>query len=598
VQMPRPIRSSLIPSPADSRAAGARPGDAVWPASLGALLRLRALVAPDEPAYTFLENGEHASAALTWGSLDRASRAVAATLQERVAAGERVILLYPPGLDFIAALFGCLLAGLIAVPVAPPRSRGGRARERLASIVASAGPAAILSTTTLAARSARTAGESADDAAGQTTCLADVPWIATDGIDPERAADWRPLPATFDTLALLQYTSGSTAEPRGVMVTHGNLLHNLADAWHLAGDEARGPSVSWLPVTHDMGLVEGVLQPLWSGQPAFLMAPAAFLQRPARWLEAISRFRAVRSGGPNFAYDLCVRRVSAAERDRLDLSCWRGAFCGAEPVRGETLEAFARAFADARFTPRAFRPCYGLAEATLVVSSGWWDGRVAGPMACGPPAPGTRVAIVDPASGRAAAPGEPGEIWVAGPGVARGYWQRDADTARVFGGRLAGDPATYLRTGDLGRLEADGAVVVTGRLKDVLIVRGVKYFPQDLELTAERSDPVLRPATASAFAMGHDASGDRIVIVAEVDPRLRADAKTLTRATEAVRAAVATEHGVQLAGVAIVASRSVPRTPSGKLQRFACRQLLASGAMTVLAAWGDAADPLPVGVCA
>jgi acyl-CoA synthetase (AMP-forming)/AMP-acid ligase II len=372
------------------------------------------------------------------------------------------------------------------------------------------------------------------------------------------------------------------------MVSHGNLASNLAYGASLGGPDAHGPSVSWLPPTHDMGLIEGILQPIWSGTPAYLMSPAAFLQRPARWLNAISRYRAVRSGGPNFAYELCARKVRATELADLDLSCWTAAFSGAEPVRAETMTRFASSFAPAGFQAAAFRPCYGLAEATLVVSSGRWDGRATGKVSCGRSIDDTTVIVVDPDTRRVVTRDGVGEIWVQGPGVARGYWNNPALSAIAFGATTPDRPGAFLRTGDLGCL-VNGQVVVTGRLKDLLIVRGHKHFPQDLEVTAEESSADIRPGSAVAVASSSDADGDGITIVIEPEPRRAADAAACEAAVDAVRQAIAESHGVQLAGVLVVPPGTVPRTTSGKRQRQACRALVLSDALPVIRGWGHIA---------
>jgi len=418
--------------------------------------------------------------------------------------------------------------------------------------------------------------------------------MATDRVSDDTATAWRDPDADVGSHAFIQYTSGSTAEPKGVMVSHGNLLHNLAYACHLAENDDSSVSVSWLPVTHDMGLIEGVLQPAFCGCPGYLMSPAAFLQRPVRWLAALSRYRATRSGGPNFAYDLAVRKVSVEQRADLDLGAWRNAYNGAEPIRPETMAAFAVAFARCGFRPTAFRPCYGLAESTLLVSSGRWNGDAAMlSVACGTPALGTRVLIVDPDTGRPCPPADIGEIWVAGPSVARGYWRRPDESARTFAAHTADGDGPFLRTGDLGCLRS-GELTVTGRLKDLLIVRGFKHFPQDLEYTAAQQHPAIQPGSAVAIALDSDVSGDRIVIVVEAHARKLGGADDTALVIAAIRRAIGDDHGVQVNGVVLVAPGSVPKTTSGKLQRFACQQALRARTMAVLACWGDTVPADPV----
>ena len=556
-------------------------GTAFVGASLVELLRFRAAAQPADCAYTFLEDGERPGASVTYAELERRARAIAACLQSRMRPGSRVLLLYPPGLDFVGAFFACLFANVVAVPAFPPGggrsvSRSGSERlARLAAICADAEPSAVLTTSETARR---------------LSWAPDLEVIASDDIVDSGAA-WRDPGVGRRTIAFLQYTSGSTAIPKGVMVSHGNLLHNLAYTFHLAETDASTVSVSWLPVVHDMGLIEGILQPLYSGCPAYLMAPAAFLQRPARWLRAISRYRATRSGAPNFAYDLCVRRIAKTDRDTLDLSAWRAAYNGAEPVRRETLDAFARTFAGCGFRPSSFRPSFGLAESTLLVTSGRWHPARAAretpdTVSCGRPSFGTRILIVDPTSGQPVDSGETGEIWVAGPSVARGYWNRPEENAHTFGAHALDGQGPFLRTGDLGFMR-DGELYVTGRLKDVLIVRGVKHYPQDLERTVADQHQELGAGAVAAFAIDRGTSGDFIGIAAEIDSR-RIDLDVAGSALIAdVRAAVAEVHGVPLHAVLLVACGAIPRTTSGKLQRSACAGQAKDGTLPVLVAWRE-----------
>lgn len=599
--------SSFVGTPS-----GTARGTAFAGGSLVELLRFRARVQPDDRAFVFLRDGEHESDAVTYAALDRRSRMVAAILQRRVPPGARALLMYPPGLDFVTAFFGCLYAGVAAVPVFPPRWRDpDRNLARAVSVAEDARPAVVLSTTGSVGRWAQAAAAgSAPDLARSARGRRDgdeaVTWVATDALEESAARTWRDPGAIPRTLAFLQYTSGSTAAPRGVMVTHGNLLHNLAYAFHQAGNDPSSVSVSWLPVVHDMGLIDGVLQPVYSGCPAYLMSPTAFLQRPVRWLRAISRYRATRSGAPNFAYDLCVRRVGAAERAELDLRSWRDAYNGAEPVRRSTLARFAAAFAESGFEPTAFRPCYGLAEATLLVASGRYDGGVPRPPAddsapagetgareagtsepgvsCGRPGFGTTVVAVDPRNRRPCADGADGELWVSGPGIAAGYWNRPAQTARTFAARTADGRGPFLRTGDLGVIDG-GGVRITGRLKDVLIVRGTKHYPQDLERTAEAGHRAVRPGCAAAFVADRGSSGDRIALVAEVDPQRLESPAAAQAAIAAIRSGVTEAHGVQLSAVTLVPPGGVEKTTSGKVKRFACRDALLAGTLKALAIW-------------
>jgi len=538
--------------------------------TLVAMLQARAASQPDDLAYTFLADGENPVDELTWSLLDRAARAIAATLQGQLQPGDRALLMYPPGLSFIAGFFGCTYAGVLAVPVMPPHgSRSSRGADRLAAIVADADARCVLTSSDLRERLL--------DAVDPR-----IVRIITDAIPYEAAAGWREPPEVDgESIAFLQYTSGSTALPRGVMVSHGNLLHNLSMTFHLGGSGADTVSVSWLPVTHDMGLIEGVLQPAFSGCPTYLMSPAAFLQRPVRWLRAIARYRATRTGGPNFAYDIAANRVSEADRKGLDLRTWRIAFNGAEPVRHDTMAAFSALYAPNGFRPDTFKPCYGLAESTLFVTGGHWNGACAnGSVSCGLPADGMTVRIVDPVTRAVCGDGEPGEIQVAGPSVAHGYWNRPLESSRLF---AVDDGRRWLTTGDLGSLQG-GELHVTGRIKDLLIVRGAKHFPQDLERTAERRHRGIRIGGVAAVAVGSHVRGDYVALIAEIDPReVAADHRE--HLIGELRQAIAEEHGIQLYGVALVPPGTVPKTTSGKLQRFLCRDAWMNDTLGALTSW-------------
>ena len=568
------------------------------------LLRARAEAQPADRAYTFLDNGEDEGDAITWGALDRRARAIGAVIAARVPAGSRVLILCPPSLGFVPAFFGVLYAGCVAVPAYPPSaSRADRAVARLRGMLDDAGIEVVVAPAALRARAAKLEA--------LLPALARLAWIDLDGIADDIAETWRDPRANADALALLQYTSGSTASPRGVMVTHGNLLDNLARSASIAGHDAESLSISWLPVNHDMGLIDGVLQPAFSGYPAYLMSPAAFLQRPARWLQAISRYRATHSGGPNFAFDLCTRRIGEDERGALDLSSWRIAFNGSEPVRRATLEEFQRAFGQCGFRWTAFRPAYGLAESTLLVTStrsgeapafvsvdpaslargGVRTSRDADAhhlVASGSTFAGARVIIVDPVTLGICGDDAVGEIWVAGESVAAGYWNREDETAATFGAFTSDSgEGPFLRTGDLGFMR-DGRLFVTGRIKDVLIVRGMKHYPHDIESTAEQAHEAIRQGCCAAFSI-ETGGEERIALVAEVETRQAGTgaAHEIAPAIPAVRRAVADSHQIALSAVVLVNAGTLPKTTSGKLQRYLCRDAFRGGGLQVLAAWAD-----------
>jgi amino acid adenylation domain-containing protein len=561
----------------------------VRPSTLAGLLQARVAEQPDREAYLFLGDGEIETERLTWGELDGRARAIATALLESVKPGGRALLLYPPGLEFVAAFFGCLYAGVVAVPAYPPRLND-RSQSRLQSIARDASPGAALTTTSIAA-AAGVLSERVPELAGSR-------WIATDALPPAAGSRSFPEPDPA-SIAFLQYTSGSTAAPKGVMVTHANLVHNermIGQAFAMDEDSV---VVGWLPLYHDMGLIGNVLQPLHAGARCVLMSPVSFLQRPRRWLEAIDRYRGTTSGGPNFAYELCLRKASPED---LDLSSWRLAFNGAEPVRASTLERFAEVFAPSGFRREAFYPCYGLAEATLFVSGGepGQSPRIDPPrVGCGHAWMGQRIVIADPETREELPSGAEGEIWVAGPSVAAGYWGNPEATERDFRARLAGGDGPFLRTGDLGVLE--GHLFVTGRIKDLIILRGRNHYPQDIELTAERSHPDIHPGGGAAFSV-EIAGEERLVLVQEVERRRDQD---LDGIADAVRRAVAEEHEVQPYEVVLVRSGTVPKTSSGKVQRHAARaRYLAgvAGELAVLAVLGrsalafEAAEPTGIGL--
>jgi acyl-CoA synthetase (AMP-forming)/AMP-acid ligase II len=506
------------------------------------VLRARAVGDGARIAFTFLADGEREALAWTYGELDRRARAIGAHLQSRLVAGDRVVLAYPPGLDFIAAFCGCLYAGMIAVPVPAPHPR--RTAERMAAVAADCQPALELG--------------------------------ADASIDLDAADTWQPPAVAGEGIAFLQYTSGSTARPRGVKVTHANLLANLAMIEAAEGNDASSRGLSWLPAYHDMGLIEGILQPLYAGYPAWLMPPAAFLQRPLRWLQAISRLRISVSGAPDFAYALCTRRISDDEAANLDLNSWRVAYDGSEPVSARILSAFAGRFAPCGFREAALRPVYGLAEATLLVSASpadraaprvlaldaaaladarvelasEHDAAAVTVVSCGSAVAGTQISILAP-SGRV------GEIQVNGPAVTPGYW----------GHSPAAGP---LRTGDLG-FQHNGELYVTGRLKDLVILRGRKLYPQDIERSVEACSDAIHAAAAFAVQEDHV---DRLIVLAEVERGPGCDGQ---RVLDAIADAVFRRHECAIAATVLVRRGTLPRTSSGKLMRFRCReQFLAS----------------------
>ncbi len=547
------------------------------------LLHHRAVHQPNRIAYTFLVDGEIEEVSLTYLELEQQARAVAVRLINRGAIGERALLLYPPGIEFIIAFWGCLYAGVIAVPVYPPRRN--QRMTRLQGIVLDSQAKFALTTTSILGAIAKSFSEE--------TSLTSLHCIATDDIPVDPGMDWHAPSLAQDALAFLQYTSGSTGAPKGVMVSHGNLMHNSAAIQQYFGHTSDSQGVIWLPLYHDMGLIGGVLQPLYSGFPVTLMSPVDFLQKPIRWLQAISRYQATTSGGPNFAYDLCVRKVKPEQLTGLNLSSWELAFTGAEPVRVETIGRFVARFEPYGFQRKSFYPCYGMAETTLIVSGGSkseepivqivdarsleqnqvvvsnCESGTQTIVGCGQCVSDQKILIVDPESLISRADTQVGEIWVSGPSLAQGYWNRSEETKQTFHAFTADtNEGPFLRTGDLGFLQ-DGELFITGRLKDVIIIRGRNHYPQDIELTVEQSHPALKLSSGAAFGIEIDGE-ERLVVVQEVERTYLQQLK-VEEVSEAICIAVSQHHELQVYEVVLLRPGNIPKTSSGKIQRYACR---------------------------
>jgi FkbH-like protein len=536
-------------------------------------LHERAIAHPMRVAYEFL-SGDSRSLAITYGEMDNEVRRIAGWLQKAADSGAVALLVYPHGPDFVKSFWACLYAGIIAVPVPAPAEHG----SKLVNIAADSGAQFVLTTSTL---------EPQIKAVLNQSRATDIEFLHTDQVPDGDASEWRTPDLT--KIAYLQYTSGSTSAPRGVMISHANVLANLADIDEVFEHQIGDKLVSWLPHFHDMGLVYGILQPVYSSIVGLLLSPRAFIQKPVRWLEAISRAHATHSGGPNFAYDLCTRRISPAERQGLDLSSWRVAVNGAEPVRKDTLARFAGAFRDCGFRQDSFYPAYGLAEATLKVTcrstrhavtpaDGETPEHSAGPLplvSCGQPGRHTEVFIVDPKLLTRCPAGEIGEVWVRGGGVALGYWRRLEETSETFGGRCDGE-GPFLRTGDLGFLR-EGELFVVGRIKDLVIVRGANYHPQDIEAVAELAHPSIRPTCVAAFGVDYEGS-EELVVIAEVRHRVQ----EWHGAAEAIRAAICERQGIVPRSVVLVEEGSIPKTSSGKIQRYLCRARFLSGSLNIV----------------
>ncbi|MBW4427781.1 MAG: fatty acyl-AMP ligase [Nostoc desertorum CM1-VF14] len=573
--------------------------------SLVDCLRYRALIQPHQVAYRYLLDGETEESCLSYQELDKNARAIAAKLQNLGLTGERALLLYPQGLEFISAFFGCLYAGVIAVPAYPPRSN--QSFVRLQSIMADAGAAVALTTIETLSNVESKFIEYPE--------LQAFSWLATDDISWELASAWQELFIDKNKLAFLQYTSGSTGTPKGVMVSHGNILYNQQMIQQAMQHTDKTVFVGWLPLFHDMGLIGNMLQPMYLGIPCILMSPVAFLQRPYRWLRAISDYKGTTSGGPNFAYDLCIKKITEEQKATLDLSSWNVAFNGAEPIRAETLTQFTAAFASCGFRPQAFYPCYGMAETTLLVSGGLTSNL---PMlqnfqtaaleqdqvvsdnegdnyrtlvGCGKTVIEQQLIIVNPEALTLCQPHEVGEIWVSGANVAQGYWNRPEATKETFQAYIANTDFSealastpFLRTGDLGFLQ-DGELFVTGRLKDLLIIRGRNHYPQDIELTVEQSHPALQAGSGAAFTI--EANGSEKLVITQEVKREYLRHLDANEVIATIRKTVSEQHELDVYGVVLLKISSIPKTSSGKIQRHACKAKFLTDSLNSIGQWSQ-----------
>ncbi|AFZ35711.1 Long-chain-fatty-acid--CoA ligase [Stanieria cyanosphaera PCC 7437] len=559
------------------------------------LLNYRALDRPNQIAYRFLKDSKTESALLTYAELDCQAKAIAAKLQSLVPAGSRALLVYSydAGLEFIAAFFGCLYAEVIAVTTTPPRH--GKEIAKLQQRAIASGATIVLTT-----KDFLTLFESQLEHTG-FNCL------ATDDLTNDLAQDWMQPKINEDTLAFLQYTSGSTGIPKGVMVTHGNILCNeemIKQAFQHTKDTV---VVGWLPMYHDMGLIGNVLQPVYLGTESILMSPIALSQQPLNWLKAITQYQATTSGGPNFAYDLLCLRATEEQLAELDLSSWQVAFSGAEPVRAETIERFSSIFAACGFRSKAFYPCYGMAETTLFVSGGlqtappqikYVDGialaqnrvmevtpeqsGVRAIVGCGKNWLDTEIIIVNPESLTKCSDKQVGEIWVSGSGIGKGYWEQPEETQQTFQAYLATGEGPFLRTGDLGFFQ-DGELYITGRLKEVMIFWGRYCYPQHVERTVQESHPAFRLNCGAAFAV-ETGTAEKLVIVQEIE---RSYLRNLN-AEELVNTicqAVGKEHEVEVSAIALIKTGSIPKTSSGKIQRRLCQTMFLKSSLNTVAVW-------------
>ena len=564
--------------------------------TLVGLVETRAEENSDETAYVHLDQGEEPRASLTYAELERRAKSLAAYLQGKAAPGDRVLLVFPNGLEFIVAFFGCLFAGLIAVPVAPPRTK--QVVARLLAVAASAQAKVVMTSAALRTELARRVGEPGETGAE---------WLFLEDIPDNLETVWRRVSPKSGDLAVLQFTSGSTGNPKGVQLSHANILHNCHLLELACGSAPDLRLVSWLPNFHDWGLIGCLMFPLLIARPSYTFDPSAFLFRPKRWLDAMSRFKGTLTCSPNFGYEMCIRQIAEKDTESLDLSAWNMAMVGAEPVRKATIERFVERFGRYGFRKEAFYPCYGLAESTLIVSGGnrmtptifakvnrqaLDRGEVVMQSAsstdeardligCGHPIADQKVRIINPETKRACAPNEIGEIWISGPSVAQGYWNEPELSARTFANVPADETnARYLRTGDLGFLR-DSELFICGRLKDVIIKAGHNHFAEDIEYTVARSHPALRADCCAAF--GIDAAGaERLVIVQELDYGSKLEPSL---AIGSIQQAISKEHEVMADAIAILKPGSLEKTSSGKVRRQRTKQMFLANELPTLGIW-------------
>ena len=546
---------------------------------------------PDAPAFTFLPDGENVGQTLTFGELDRQARAIASHLAPF--AGQRAVLVYPSNAEFVAALFGCLRAGVVAVHAPLIATTAERTLSRVEVVAGKSTGSLVLAPSDVVTE--QTTFVAADSP------LRDLPWYASDVLsaDESRVVSTLPPPADLDRPALIQFTSGTTGAARGIALRHSHLTNQSAGIHVGAESDHDTVTVGWTPLFHDMGLFVSIFEPVYSGHHSVVIFPLAFLARPARWLEVMTRFGGTMSGGPNFAYDLVTRRTTELDRAGFDLSSWVMAFVGAEQVRPVTLDRFAAAFGGCGFDPSAFSPAYGLAESTCTVS-----GRTRGDgpeirafdraelargraveatgghrlASVGYPILGQRVEIVDPQTRRRSAEGTIGELWLQSMGIADGYWNEPEATAEIFGARLADghDDGPFLRTGDLAFVHDDELFIV-GRLKELVIVRGRNIYPADIEATAQASHPSLRPGCGAAFAV--DADDEEALVIAQEMRAGATDDPAVVKA--AIARAVFEDHDVEVRAIVLLPPRSIPKTTSGKIQRKLCRTHFLEGVWPV-----------------
>lgn len=568
---------------------------------------------PHKTAFIFLRDGEDDEEKIAYGELHHCAMAIAWKLHAKTSPGSNVLLLLPPGLDFHLALTGSLYAKNVAITAYAPRN--AKHMARIINILANSQARTILTTTTQKEKITDWLGENV----GLYTfiCVDEVYETNSESflVCRERNLSMQLPHVHPKDLAFIQYTSGSTSEPKGVMISHENVYQNVHSLCELFHYNSETTSVTWLPIFHDMGLIDGFFVPIFTGQLCVLMPSVAFIQRPVRWLRAISKYRGVVCGSPNFGYDLCLRQISDRDLQGLDLSSWTVAYNGSEPVDPNTLRGFIHKMAPQGFSPTTFLPCYGMAEATLMVSTHYHQKspvfrkiRIADLQlhrwveasdsdkkediyeltSCGRAGIQMELKIVNPESKRLCAADEIGEIWIKGPSVGAGYWGRAQQTEEVFYASILGEEGRqgpYLRSGDLGIIR-DGLLFVTGRIKELIIIRGKNHYPLDIEKTVRKAHPALEHASGAAFSI-RGASREKLVIVQEINKQFRTKADP-HEIVQKIKEHVFLEHDLSVDEVYLINPVSLPKTSSGKTQRILCARKVQQGTLeSVIYAWAN-----------
>ena len=560
------------------------------------LFEIRTGERPEKMIYSFLEDGLNVTSSITYREMNKRAKSVAAYLQKHFKKGDRALMLFPSGIEFIVSLVGCFYSGIIAVPAYPPKKN--KLFDRFEAIAKDCGPAVILTTEKIR-------NDLEKNHAGEEV-LKNIRYAVYEDILEEGASKWEGPDVTSSDIAMLQYTSGSTGRPNGVILTHKNILYNSEFIKQAFGHDENLVGVNWLPGFHDMGLIGALLQPLYVGGCNYIIPPSVFLMRPQNWLKAIGKYKAITAGGPNFAYEYCVDRVKDEELEEIDLSTVDPLFSGAEPVRKHTIEKFTEKFKKAGFSGKQFYPCYGMAESVLIITGGdlneppmYFHAEVAGLLnrvvaetenedgaatfvGCGRPMAGTDIAIVDTRNLDVAEKGIVGEIWVKGPSVAPGYWGQPGKTEETFNAFLPDGSGPWLRTGDLGFIEK-GQLFITGRMKDLIIIRGRNYHPTDIELGVEEAHESINKGSVAAFSVETE-NGEQLAVAAEIKrPYLRElDGEEVFTA---IRSAVASGFQVEVFAIELLRTNSLPKTSSGKIQRFECRSRYVEGTLQSVASW-------------